>query len=93
MEKDLLSNFPLTYNCLVVESTTRCTAKCSMCYQSSGPKGSEPLGDNQLSTATIKKVIKEAINIPTLKPHFHLAGGEAFLNIPSCIECLSLIHI
>lgn len=87
MEKDLLSNFPLTYNCLVVESTTRCTAKCSMCYQSSGPKGSEPLGDNQLSTATIKKVIKEAINIPTLKPHFHLAGGEAFLNIPSCIEC------
>ncbi|NES03403.1 MAG: radical SAM protein [Okeania sp. SIO2F4] len=87
MEKDLLSNFPLTYNCLVIESTTRCTAKCSMCYQSSGPKGSELLGDNQLSTATIKKVIREAVNIPTLKPHFHLAGGEAFLNIPSCIDC------
>lgn len=83
----LLSNYPITYNSLVIESTTRCTAQCSMCYQSAGPKGSDLLGDNQLSNDVIKKVLREAINIPALRPQFHLAGGEAFIDIKSCIEC------
>lgn len=83
---NLLSDFPITYNSLVIETTTRCTAKCSMCYQSAGPKGSDLLGDNQLSAEIIKRVIRESVKIPTLRPQFHIAGGEAFINISSCIE-------
>lgn len=83
----LLYNYPLTFNSLVVETTTRCTAKCSMCYQSAGPKGSDLLGDRQLSAEVIGRVIRESINIPTLRYQFHIAGGEAFTNIPLCIEC------
>jgi len=87
MIRQLLANYPLTYNSLVVETTTRCTAKCSMCYQSSGPKGSDLLGDSQLSSDVIRQVIREAINIPTLKSQFHIAGGEAFINTLLCLEC------
>ena len=28
---------PMMFNGLVVESTTRCNAKCGMCYQGAGP--------------------------------------------------------
>lgn len=86
MTQYLLYNYPLTYNSLVIETTTRCTAKCGMCYQSASSQGSDLLGDNQLSSEVIKRVIRESVNIPTLRSQFHIAGGEAFLNIPLCIE-------
>lgn len=87
MINHFISNYPITYNSLVVETTTRCTAKCAMCYQSAGPKGSDLLGDNQLSADIIRRVIRESINIPTLRSQFHIAGGEAFTNIQLCLEC------
>lgn len=87
MEKSLMSNFPLAYTSLVVENTTQCTAACGMCYQSASPKGSDLFGIEKLSVEVIRRVIRDAANLPTLAPRFHLAGGEAFLDIPSCIKC------
>ena len=40
----LMDRMPLTFNALVVEYTSRCPAKCAMCYQSAGPKGSDIIG-------------------------------------------------
>ncbi len=92
MEKEVASiNYllskimPLTFNGLVVENTNRCNAKCAMCYQSAGPKGSEILGKSTLPIQAIEKIIREAVNIPTLTRRFHLSGGEAFLDIDGCI--------
>ncbi|WGW06034.1 radical SAM protein [Tropicibacter oceani] len=76
----LTDQMPLTFNALVVEYTGRCTAKCGMCYQSAGPKGSDILGDRSLDRDTIRRLLREARAIPTLEPRFHLTGGEAFLN-------------
>ncbi len=76
----LTDQMPLTFNALVVEYTGRCTAKCGMCYQSAGPKGSDALGDFALDRAAIRRVLRDARQIPTLEPRFHLTGGEAFLN-------------
>lgn len=72
---------PLTFKSLAVSITTQCNAKCEMCYQSAGPKGSDILGMHTLSKNEVEKVIREAVNIKTLEKRFHLAGGEAFLKI------------
>ncbi len=74
-----LYHMPLSYNGLVVENTNICNAKCKMCYQSSGPEGSEVFGKAKLDSQTILRCIKEAATIDTVKSRFHLAGGEAFL--------------
>jgi len=82
----LLRSIPISYNSLVIENTTRCTAKCSICYQSVGPNGTDEGDLLSLSSQIIEKVIKEAIQMPSLQPRFHLGGGESFLNPEECIH-------
>ena len=77
---------PIAFQGLVVESTSRCNAKCAMCYQSAGPKGSDVYGLAALSAHEIKKIIQDALQINTLQRRFHLAGGEAFINLRDCTE-------
>jgi MoaA/NifB/PqqE/SkfB family radical SAM enzyme len=86
----LLHRMPMYFNGLVVENTSQCTAKCGMCYQSSGPKGSDISGLTALTVAEIEPVIREAIKIENLQPRFHLTGGEAFLNIDDCIKLFEI---
>jgi MoaA/NifB/PqqE/SkfB family radical SAM enzyme len=84
-----LMNMPITYSALVIENTSRCNAKCGMCYQSAGPKGSDQIGDNTIDNDILKKVLSDALNIKSLNRRFHLSGGEAFLNIESAIDLFS----
>lgn len=77
---------PMRFAGLVLENTNRCTAKCGMCYQSAGPKGSDVLGKAHLDRDVMKRVIREARSVPTLSPRFHLAGGEAFMAMPECLD-------
>ena len=77
---------PLTYNTLVVESTTRCNAKCGMCYQGAGPKGSDYLGDAALSVDEIKQVLRSAVTMPSVGRRFHMAGGESFIKMDESVE-------
>ncbi len=86
-EKSII--FPMRFNSLVIETTTRCNAKCAMCYQSSGPKGHDLLGIKELKTDILKKVIADSTKIPNLESRLHLAGGEAFLNEEQVFELLS----
>lgn len=82
-------SLPLTFHGLVVENTNRCNAKCAMCYQSSGPNGSDNWGAFRLNTDVIKRAMKEALSIPAMNPRFHLAGGEAFIHANDCYELIS----
>ncbi|MEZ4298033.1 MAG: SPASM domain-containing protein [Polyangiaceae bacterium] len=84
----LLDQMPLYYNALVVESTTRCNARCGMCYQSAGPKGSDVLGRAELAVQDIERLVAEAVKLETLSPRFHLTGGEAFLAFESVVHLL-----
>lgn len=81
----LLVTMPMRFSGLVLENTNRCNAKCGMCYQSSGPKGSDVLGKAHLPFGIMEKAIREAREVPTLLPRFHLAGGEAFMHLDECI--------
>lgn len=85
----LAATMPMRFSGLVVESTNRCNAKCGMCYQSSGPKGSDVLGQSRLQTSVIERCIEEAIVIPSMTPRFHLAGGEAFMHMDECLALFS----
>lgn len=80
---------PMMFNGLVVESTTRCNAKCGMCYQGAGPKGSDYLGDASLGVEEIKQVLRSALHVPSLHKRFHMAGGESFIKIEDCVEIFS----
>lgn len=80
-----MASMPMRFAGLVLENTNRCNARCGMCYQSSGPKGSDVLGKAHLPLPVMLKAIEEAIRIPTLTPRFHLAGGEAFMHMEECI--------
>ena len=81
-----LADMPLFFSGLVVENTTRCNARCAMCYQSAGPKGADTWGKAALETKEIKQLLRDAIRLETLYPRFHLSGGEAFLDIDACLE-------
>ncbi|GLQ74299.1 radical SAM protein [Vibrio penaeicida] len=70
---------PIRYSGLVVETTNRCNAQCAMCYQSSGPKGSDRLGLHSISMEKLLQAVREAPKIETLTRRLHIAGGEAFL--------------
>lgn len=80
----MLLYMPIYYNGLVVESTNRCNARCAMCYQGSGPMGSDTRGPAKLDVQIIQRCIREAAEIDTIAPRFHLAGGEAFLYPEDC---------
>lgn len=88
MFDEFASNAPIRFHGLVVETTTRCNAKCAMCYQSVGPKGSDSWGKVSLDTEKIKKAISEAAKIDLVDPRFHLSGGEAFIDLEQCLEVL-----
>jgi len=79
---------PITYSALVVENTSRCNAKCGMCYQSAGPKGSDQIGDNTLKNDILKKALTDSLKIKSLNRRFHLSGGETFLNTETAIELI-----
>jgi hypothetical protein len=76
----LVEHMPMAFNALVIEYTTRCNARCGMCYQSAGPKGSDLLGKATLSAKTIERVIRESAAIETIVPRLHITGGEGFLD-------------
>jgi len=76
----------LNFNALVIESTERCNARCAMCYQAAGPKGSDIRGDSVLDLATIFQIIDQAIVLPNLDKRIHLSGGETFIDFPKAIE-------
>lgn len=80
---------PMYFSSLVVETTNRCNARCAMCYQASGPKGSEMLGDDHLNIPALKRALAEALSIRTLAPRFHLAGGEAFIYMEECLDLIA----
>ena len=81
--------FPLRFNSLVVETTTRCNARCAMCYQSVGPKGSDNWGIAELDTKILQQVIRDARGIESLFPRFHVSGGEAFIDFDAVISLIS----
>lgn len=77
---------PISFQSLVIESTSQCNARCAMCYQSAGPKGSDTRGISTISLDDIKILIHDGMDIKTLNKNFHLSGGEAFLNVDDCVE-------
>lgn len=79
-------HMPMAFGSLVIENTNRCNARCRHCYQYSGPQGSEVWGLASLSVEELETVIREALQIETLYPRFHLSGGEAFLDIDMCLH-------
>lgn len=82
----LMLQMPMHFHSLVVENTTRCTARCDMCYQSAGPHGSEAMGLASLELAPLLEVLRAAARIETLDKRFHLSGGEAFLDVGFCLS-------
>lgn len=76
----------LNFNCLVIETTDRCNAKCAMCYQAAGPRGSDIRGDYKLSLQTTRRVIDEAVTLDNLGNRIHIAGGESFLNYDEVVQ-------
>lgn len=82
-------SLPIRFNGLVIETTTRCNAKCAMCYQSSGPKGHDTLGIAELRKDVLRRVIADATKIPNMVSRLHIAGGEAFLDEDLVIELVA----
>jgi sulfatase maturation enzyme AslB (radical SAM superfamily) len=89
MNKYLLTKVPLSYDTLVIETTNQCNAKCGMCYQESGPLGSDRFGKGELPFDIVKRVLADATQIPTLGPRVHFSGGEVFLNLQNTINSFS----
>ncbi len=76
----------LHFRALVLETVDRCNAKCAMCYQAAGPRGSDLRGDSQLSQDVVLRVIGEAAEIAAVGSRLHISGGEAFLRYPETLE-------
>jgi len=70
----------LRFKALVIETTDRCNARCAMCYQAAGPRGSDLRGDGRLSLQVVLRVIEEAAELPDLGNRVHVSGGESFIN-------------
>ncbi|MBF0111029.1 MAG: radical SAM protein [Magnetococcales bacterium] len=80
-------NRPLFFHSLVVECTDRCNAACDICYQSSSPKGASFSGSaTDLAIEVIERALREGMEIQQLHKRFHLAGGEAFLDVDRCVR-------
>ena len=76
----------LEFHALVLETTDRCNARCGMCYQSAGPKGSDVRGDHNLTLDTTLRVIEEAARLPNLASRLHVSGGEAFIKYANTLR-------
>src|SRR5262249_24054718 len=70
----------LRFRALVIETTDRCNARCAMCYQAAGPRGSDLRGDSHLALPVVLRVIDEAAKLPDLGSRFHVSGGESFIH-------------
>ena len=70
---------PLYFNQLVLQTTWACTARCAMCYQSAGPKGSDRFGRASLGLALLQSAIDQAANVHCLEPRLNIVGGEALI--------------
>ena len=79
---------PITYDGLVVETTSRCNASCGMCYQGAGAKGSDYIGDHALTVDEVRQVIADATRVRSLRPRFHVSGGEAFIKVNDTVSLL-----
>jgi MoaA/NifB/PqqE/SkfB family radical SAM enzyme len=77
---------PLHFHALVLEITERCNAKCGMCYQAAGPKGSDIRGDSNLPLEVGLRVIDEAAVLPEIDSRLHVSGGEAFIRQRDTME-------
>jgi len=86
MNNFLLSKVPISYGTLIIECTNRCNAKCDICYQAAGSKGSDFFKEDTLPTDLVKKILYNALEIESLEPFVHFSGGEAFLDLPKFIE-------
>ncbi len=77
----------LLFHSLVIETTDRCNARCAMCYQAAGPRGSDLRGDGHLPEEVALRVISEAAELPELVgSRVHLSGGEGFLNFDEMVR-------
>lgn len=85
-------DIPVTFNSLVVETNSRCNARCSMCYQAAGPKGSDLIGDHQLTADQVKGLALAASNIPEVGSRFHVSGGEAYLDTAGLLSIFAYAH-
>lgn len=74
----------IQFNSLVIESTSQCNAKCDMCYQAAGPKGSDLIGRHDLDVGTVLGILDQADPAWFRERRFHLAGGEAWLRADQC---------
>ena len=74
-----MHSIPIRFQSLVIEFTSRCNAKCDICYQAAGAKGSDIIGDKKLNKSVVEKVINAAKEIEGLGPVIHISGGEGFL--------------
>ena len=89
-ELALVHEMPMSFNALVIEYTSRCNAKCAMCYQAAGPQGSDLIGKATLDVQTAERVIREAIEIETVAPRCHITGGEGFLNAGTLLHLVGV---
>ena len=80
-------SLPLTYQCFALEITNRCPAKCAICYQNTERPGATT-GLDLCETSAIQS-ISEAAQSPLIHKRFHVAGGEAFLDLPKCLRLFS----
>ena len=76
----------LHFHALVLEITDRCNARCAMCYQSAGPKGSDVRGDGNLPLEIAFRVIDEAARAPEIDSRLHVSGGEAFIRYQDTMD-------
>jgi 4Fe-4S single cluster domain/Iron-sulfur cluster-binding domain len=83
---------PITFQALVIEYTSRCNAKCGMCYQAAGPKGSDLIGDHALSLEDICRAIDSVTRLPQVGRRFHISGGEAFLDQKKVLSAVEYAH-
>lgn len=90
MLKDSLSVLPVKFNSLVIQTTSKCNARCAMCYQSAGPNGSELIGDQTLNSREVEVILQEAPNIEGLSSRVHFAGGEIFLQAEKHLNFFSV---
>lgn len=81
---------PIRFNSLVIEFMTRCNAKCAICYQGAGPRGSMYIGDQYISPDVVERVINESPSVGGLGNRIHLSGGEAFIKEDELISHLEV---
>lgn len=81
---------PLYFDQLVVQTTWTCTARCAMCYQSAGPKGSDDFGQASLSRDDLAALFDGVDAIPMLESHAHLVGGEPLIDVDFALYVLHL---